>query len=258
MDELKIMRNILITGASGSLGQALALQYAAPHVTLVLQGRQVFALESLRQQCEARGAHVLVGVFDITKIETLQQWVRMLEQTIAFDIVIVNQGININIGADGKGESWQDTDHLFNVNLRAAIALVQAVLPGMRKRGSGQVVLISSLAAYFGLPTTPAYCASKAALKSYGESLRGWLAPEGVGVTVVLPGYVQSDMSAAMPGPKPWLWPAERAAAVIQRGVARNQATISFPFPLNVGTQLLSILPTDWSIKVLHWLGYRA
>lgn len=252
------MRNILITGASGSIGQALALQYAAPDVTLVLQGRRVPALDSLRYQCEARGAQVVVGAFDITQIETLQHWVSALEQTLAFDIVIVNQGININIGADGKGESWEDTDHLFNVNLRAAIALVQAVLPGMRTRRAGQIVLISSLAAYFGLPTTPAYCASKAALKSYGESLRGWLASEGVGVSVVLPGYVESEMSAAMPGPKPWLWSAERAAAVIQKGVARDQATISFPFPLNVGTWLLSVLPMDWSIRLLRWMGYRA
>ena len=81
------MRNILITGASGSIGQALALQYAAPDVTLVLQGRRVSALESLRHQCEARGAQVVVGAFDITQIETLQQWVSMLEQTLAFDIL---------------------------------------------------------------------------------------------------------------------------------------------------------------------------
>ena len=88
--------------------------------------------------------------------------------------------------------------------------------------------------------------------------MRGWLAPEGVGVSVVLPGYVESEMSAAMPGPKPWLWSAERAAAVIQKGVARNQATIRFPFPLNVGTWLLSVLPMDWSIRLLRWMGYRA
>jgi short-subunit dehydrogenase len=252
------MPNILITGASGSIGQALALQYAAPQVTLVLQGRNVSALESLRQQCEARGANVVIGAFDITEIGTLRQWVSLLEQTLAFDILVVNQGVNINIGSDGKGEAWEDTDQLLNVNLRAAIALVQAVLPGMRERKKGQVVLVSSLAAYFGLPMTPAYCASKAALKSYGESLRGWLSPEGVGVSVVLPGYVQSDMSAAMPGPKPWLWTAERAAKAIKEGVSRNQATISFPFPLNVGTWLLSVLPMDWSIRLLRWMGYRA
>ncbi len=252
------MKNILITGASGSIGSALALAYATPGTTLLLQGRNPAKLITLRERCVARGARVVLGVFDITDIGTLQQWIRFIEQSMSFDMVIVNQGININVGTAGQGESWDDTDRLLNVNLRAAIALVQAVLPGMRQRRAGQIVLISSLAAYFGLPMTPAYCASKAALKSYGESLRGWLSSEGIGVTVVLPGYVESEMEAAMPGPKPWIWPPERAAAAIKRGAERNRALVSFPFPLNIGTRLLSILPMDWAIRILRRMGYRA
>lgn len=251
------MQTILITGASGSIGTALALAYASSGTTLVLQGRNVAKLVALRDLCVARGAQVVLGAFDITDIATLQQWISFLGQSMSFDTVIVNQGININVGAGGEGESWDETNQLLNVNVRAAIALVQAVLPGMRQRGAGQIVLISSLAAYFGLPMTPTYCASKAAIKSYGESLRGWLSSEGIGVTVVLPGYVMSEMEASMPGPKPWLWSAERAAAVIKRGAARNRALVSFPFPLNVGTRLLSMLPMDWSIRILRWMGYR-
>lgn len=251
------MQTILITGASGSIGTALALAYASSGTTLVLQGRNVAKLVALRDLCVARGAQVVLGAFDITDIGTLQQWISFLGQSMSFDTVIVNQGININVGAGGEGESWDETNQLLNVNVRAAIALVQAVLPGMRQGGAGQIVLISSLAAYFGLPMTPTYCASKAAIKSYGESLRGWLSSEGIGVTVVLPGYVMSEMEASMPGPKPWLWSAERAAAVIKRGAARNRALVSFPFPLNVGTRLLSMLPMDWSIRILRWMGYR-
>jgi NAD(P)-dependent dehydrogenase (short-subunit alcohol dehydrogenase family) len=67
------------------------------------------------------------------------------------------------------------------VNVLAAMATVDAVLPAMRARGQGQIALISSLAAYYGLPVTPSYCASKAAIKTYGEAIRGWLAAKGCG-----------------------------------------------------------------------------
>jgi short-subunit dehydrogenase len=128
----------------------------------------------------------------------------------------------------------------------------------MRIRGSGQIALISSLAAYFGLPVTPAYCASKAGLKAYGEALRGWLAPEGIKVSVIMPGYVKSPMCDAMPGPKTLVWTAERAAKEIRRGLDRNKARISFPFPLNWGTWWLSVLPASVSTHIVRWLGYGA
>jgi short-subunit dehydrogenase len=126
----------------------------------------------------------------------------------------------------------------------------------MRMRGRGQIALVSSLAAYFGLPVTPAYCASKAGLKAYGEALRGWLAPQGVKVNVIMPGYVKSPMCDDMPGPKPFLWSPERAAKTIQRGLARDKARISFPFPLNWGTWWLAVLPACVSTRIVRWLGF--
>ncbi|HNI73520.1 MAG TPA: SDR family NAD(P)-dependent oxidoreductase, partial [Accumulibacter sp.] len=108
------------------------------------------------------------------------------------------------------------------------------------------------------LPITPSYCASKAGLKAYGEALRGWLAPEGIWINVVMPGYVESKMCREMPGPKPFLWSPERAAAYIRRGLARNRARISFPFPLNFGTWWLAVLPAGLSWRILRLLNYSA
>jgi len=145
---------------------------------------------------------------------------------------------------------------LLEVNVVAAWATVNAVLPAMRLRGHGQIALISSLAAFYGLPVAPSYCASKAAIKVYGEAMRGWLAAEGIRINVVMPGYVESSMCRAMPGPKPFLWSAERAARYIRRGLERNRARISFPFPLNLGTWFLSVLPPTVSARILRLLNY--
>ncbi len=253
-----VSRNILITGASGSIGSALAVTYAAPGVTLILQGRNEARLEHVAQSCRAKGARVELGAFDLVDIPLLQAWILGMDDTHPLDLVIANQGININIGSDGQGEAWADTDRLLDVNLRATMAIAHAVLPGMRRRGHGQIALLSSLAAYFGLPHTPAYCASKAGVKAFGESLRGWLAPENIGVTVVMPGYVESEMCDAMPGPKPFLWTADRAARKIKQGVGKNRARVSFPFPLNFGTWWLAVLPAHSSLKILRWMGYGA
>lgn len=251
------IRTILITGASGAIGGALARAYAAPGMTLILHGRQENKLVQVVHDCQEKGALVIACSFDLIDIPQLQSWIHDIDYQYPLDLMIANHGMNINVGSAGQGEQWDQTDLLLDVNLRATMAMVHAGLQGMQKRGRGQIALISSLAAYFGLPLTPSYCASKAGVKAYGESLRGWLAPKGIGVSVVMPGYVESDMCNGMPGPKPYLWKADRAASVIKKGIARNKARISFPFPLNVGTWWLAVLPSDVSIKILVWLGYR-
>jgi short-subunit dehydrogenase len=172
------------------------------------------------------------------------------------DLIIANAGVNTNIGPDGTGERWEDVEELLEVNVLATIATVNAALPSLRARGRGQIALISSLAAYYGLPITPSYSASKAAIKAYAEGLRGWLRPEGIWVNVVMPGYVDSQMCRDMPGPKPFLWPAEKAAGVIRKGLSANKPIISFPFPLNWGCRMLSVLPTTISEGILRMFKY--
>lgn len=249
--------NILITGATGGIGGALALEYAASGVTLVLQGRDTAKLAQLKAACEAKGAQVLTKELDVRDLGTLRSWVANLCAAGAPDLVYASAGVNTNTGPDSRGEQWAEVQALVEINILAAMATVDAVLPSMRARGSGQVVLLSSLAAYVGLPLTPAYSASKAAMKAYGEGLRGFLAPHGIRVNVVMPGYVESKMCNEMPGPKPFLWTAERAARVIRRGVERNVARITFPFPLDLGTYLLSVLPPGIAQRILRLLDYR-
>ena len=244
---------VLITGATSAIGAALAMEYAAPKVTLYLHGRNAQRLQEVAAACQARGAQVVTKQLDVRDGTALRAWLAALG---SLDLVIVNAGMNTHIGPNGEPEPWEEVEALLDVNLKAAMVIAQAVLPAMRARGGGQIALVSSLAGYFGLPVTPTYSATKAGLKAYGEALRGWLAPEGIRVNVVMPGYVRSPMCDDMPGPKPFLWSPERAARVIRRGLARDKARISFPFPLNWGAWWLAVLPASLSLRIVRWLGF--
>ncbi|WP_144639598.1 SDR family NAD(P)-dependent oxidoreductase [Bordetella genomosp. 13] len=252
-------RCVLITGASGGIGSALALEYArAGAAVLILLGRDAPRLREVADQCETHGARVRVHESDVRDHEALRRWLAGLDGDDAPDLVVANAGVNINVGPDGRGESWEDVQRLLDVNVRAVFATVHGVLPGMRRRGAGQIALISSLAAWRGLPETPSYSASKAAIKVYGEAMRDGLKAEGVRINVVMPGYVQSRMCFDMPGPKPFLWTAQRAARFIRLGLRADRARISFPFPLNLGCFLLAVIHPAVSGWILRRMGYGA
>ena len=249
-------RCILITGATGGIGGALAPAYAAPGVTLILQGRRQDRLEEMASECRALGARVLLEVLDVRDLEALRAMVRRVSDAEQPDLVLVGAGLNTAVGSNGEAECWDESRALLEVNVMAALATVEAALPAMRSRGHGQIALFSSLAGWRGLPVTPTYSASKAAIRVYGEAMRDWLAPQGVKLNVIIPGYVESKMCFEMPGPKPFLWTAEKAARRIKRGLAADQARISFPFPLNLGTWLLGVIPQRLSSFILRGLNY--
>jgi short-subunit dehydrogenase len=252
----RIPSSVLITGATGGIGGALAEAYAAPGVTLVLHGRDEEQLASVAGRCAARGALVRTRALDVRDRPALRAWLAQTAAESPIDLVFVNAGVNIFADPARGAESWPDMERLIEVNVLAALATVDALLPAMRARKQGQVALISSLAGYFGLPVTPSYCASKAALKAYGEGMRGLLAAEGVGVTVVMPGFVATPMERAFPGPKPFLWSAGRAARVIKRRLEGNPARISFPFPLDFGSWITAVLPAAVSQRLIALMGY--
>ena len=245
-------RSILITGASSGIGAALARHYAAPGVTLALGGRDAARLEAVAGQCRKAGAGANTEIVDVTDAPAVGRWVEAADDASPLDLAIASAGISG--GTAGGYESVEQTQAIFAVNLEGVVNTVQPAADRMAARGRGQIALMSSLAGFRGIPGAPAYGASKAAVRSYGEALRGHLHGRGVGVSVVCPGFIRTPMTAVNDFRMPFLMEPERAARIIARGVARNRARIAFPWPMYAAVWLLGALPPGWTDAALRKL----
>ncbi|SDH23779.1 SDR family NAD(P)-dependent oxidoreductase [Roseospirillum parvum] len=234
-------RSVLITGASSGIGAALAEALAGPGVRLALGGRDAARLAEVAERVRARGGEPVVREIEVTEPEAMAAWIAEAEAARPLDMVIANAGVSG--GTAGAGESAAQTRRLFAVNVDGVLNTVLPVLEPMRARRAGQIVLVSSLAGWRGVAGAPAYSATKAAVKAWGEGLRGWLAADGVGVSVVMPGFVESRMTAVNDFPMPLLMPAGRAAAIIVEGLARDKGRIAFPWPLAAAAWFAAALP---------------
>ena len=244
--------SILITGASSGIGDALARLYAKDGISLFLSGRNADRLTALADVCGARGATVFSKVIDVTEKEAMAQWINESDSLRPLDLVIANAGISG--GAQGIGNGLDATRPILATNVDGVVNTVLPTLERMQQRGEGQIAIMSSLAAFRGLPGSPAYCASKAAVKSWGEALRVRYAREGVRISVICPGFVESRMTADNPFPMPLLMDGDRAARIIQKGLQRNRSRIAFPLGTYASSWLLDVLPTrlsDWLVRNL-------
>lgn len=241
---METRKNILITGASNGIGEALAKRYANTGSRLILLARNTEKLNKVAKACEQKQATVIIHSIDITKTEAVQDLVTKIDAEYPIDLVICNAGVTSVLDDAGNAESWSTINHVIDTNLYGVLATLNPLISELKKRKRGQIAIISSLAAFYGMPVTPIYCASKAALKGYGESLRGWLKHDGIKVSVIYPGFVKSDLSDKFTSDKPFMISPEKAADIIYRGIKKNKASISFPFPLNFGIWGLSVLPS--------------
>ncbi|MBA2654716.1 MAG: SDR family NAD(P)-dependent oxidoreductase [Gammaproteobacteria bacterium] len=242
---------IMITGASGGIGSALAEAYAAPDKILMLTGRNAQRLDAIVNLCQQKGARVYAQAFDITDNGLLAKWLTQMMAVNPIDLVIANAGLSSTLNQQGQLESLHITNEISNVNINSVINTVHPLIEHMLKAKNGQVAIMSSLAALRGLPHSPAYCASKAAIKTYGESLRALFKQDGIYVSVICPGFVKSAMSDKLVGPKPFLITATKAAEIIKNKLEKRRPEIIFPSLLNVGIKILNILPNHFADKLL-------
>ena len=253
----KELTTVLITGATGGIGRALAHAYARKGRRLILHGRDDTKLQELSAECTAQGASVRLLSCDLADSDVWRDALHQVCRSEAVDLAIVNAGVASTVPA-GEQESWGDIQSTMDINLRAAMATTHVIASIMAKRGHGQIALVSSLAAFVGMPLSPSYCASKSGLKAYGEAMRGLMSTHGVGVTVVLPGFVETAMSNRYPASRPFMVSPDWAARRIRDALPGNPARISFPQPLAFAMWSLSVMPAAWAQWVLSRLGYAA
>jgi dehydrogenase/reductase SDR family protein 7B len=233
---MRFVRKVVwITGASSGIGAALANAFAREGARLVLSSRRPEELERVRQSCERPDEHLVLPL-DVAQSDTFP--VAVAEATRhggAIDVLINNAGVS------QRGLAMETADEveraLMEVNYFGPVALTKAVLPAMRARRSGQVVVVSSVMGFVGTPGRSTYAAAKHALHGYFDSLRAEIWRDKVAVTLACPGYVRTAIALNALGPdgmkrgtttvsKPRGIPAERCAAVILNAVARRREEV--------------------------------
>jgi uncharacterized protein len=243
-------RTILLTGATGGLGHAIARAFGARGARLVLTGRRPEVLEALATSLP----DAVVQAADLADPASVRA---LAEEHADVDVVVSNAGV------PGSGPlpsfSEEEIDRALQVNLRAPILLSRFLLPRMVERGSGHLVFMSSLSGRAPLAGGALYSTTKFGLRGFGASLRADLAGTGVGVSVVSPGFVRDagmfhDAGTELPSGVRTVTAAQVADAVVD-AIERDRGEVAVaPIELRVGATLAGIAP-DLAAKVAAKLG---
>ncbi len=245
-------KNILITGASSGIGEALALYYAKNGAeNLFLCGRNTERLQKVKELCEKHGATVYAEILNVSERENVQKWLENCEKIAPLDIVYANAGVSTG------EETPENIYNTFEINVMGTINTVTPAVEIFKKRRKGKIVITASIAGYHGLPACPSYSASKACIKAYGEALRGSLKDYGINVCVVCPGFVKSRITDKNTCPMPFFMQADKAAEIIAQRVEKNVGLIAFPWPMRLAVWGLSILPNFLSDFIYARLPHK-
>lgn len=240
-------RHILITGASSGVGAALARLYAPPGSFLALTGRDAARLETVAEDCLRLGAEVETATIDVADAAKLRPWIEKIDDAHPIDLVIANAGMM------GPSSDEAATRRIFDTNVNGVFNTVMPLLPRFEARGYGQIAIMGSLAGFRGMPGAPAYAASKAAARVWGESLRPAMLPRNIHVSVISPGFIDSPMTAKNTFSMPWIVSPEEAALEIARGLAADKGRIAFPRRMYALVWTATALPPKLGDQLIFW-----
>jgi len=232
-----------ITGASAGIGRAVALELVKRGWRVAATARNVDLLESLAKEAEALGGKVFVrprDVVDRGRMAALLSEIEAQDGPIA--LAMLNAG-GFFESPKGEliGENFRKT---LALNIDGTLNSLEPLLPLMQGRGRGQIAVVSSVAAYGGLPLAASYCMAKSGLTAMCESLKMSLDRQGVTLQVISPGFVRTELALRAPGPKPFMIEVDEAARRICDGFQRGGFEIAFPRRM------------VWMLKALGWLPY--
>jgi short-subunit dehydrogenase len=247
-----MQKTVVITGATSGIGFSLAEIYLKYGDKIIITGRSKEKLD-LAQSKFASYENFLGGyLLDVKDEEKMKEFLLKMDDKYKVDIVIANAGISAGVSditnMDALGKE------IFDINVYGLFNTVHPLITRMKERKSGQIVLISSMSAFFGLASAVFYASSKAAVKSYGEGLRLLLKPYNINVTTVFPGFVESNITRANHFSMPFFMTTEKAVKIIKRGLDVKKGYILFPLRMRLLVYFTSILPFFIREKILQRL----
>ena len=235
-----------ITGGSSGIGQALALSYLNSGWHVALVARRLDAMQAWQQGLpKDLGTRVLALAADVCDPHSLVSAAQACIETLGLpDLVVANAGISLGVDTR-EFEDLAVMDLVLRTNVLGVAHSFHPFIAPMQARGHGTLVAVASVAGIRGLPGHAAYCASKAAVISYAESLRGEMHDSGVRVVTLAPGYVATPLTARNRYPMPFLLSAEAFARRARRAIDRGHGLRVVPWPM------------AWVTPVLRWLPDR-
>jgi short-subunit dehydrogenase len=240
---------VFLTGASSGIGKGLTLELGQRGAKLGLVARRADALVEIVKELETKGAKAVALPADVQDAAALGVAADHLRSEFGpIDVLIANAGVG---GATSAATNLQPEQvaKVININLLGAANSVAAVLPEMIRRRSGHLVAVSSLAGYRGLPKSAAYCASKAGLSVFFESVRLDLIGKGVGVTIIHPGFIKTPLTAGREATMPFLMELDDAVKKMVRAIEKGKKSYSFPWQLAAVVRAGMLMPNfmyDW------------
>jgi NAD(P)-dependent dehydrogenase (short-subunit alcohol dehydrogenase family) len=239
-------RVAMITGAASGIGRQLALRLAAEGARIAALDRQNDGLDRLA--AELKGKPVVCAIADVTDLAAMRAVVPRLETQLGpIDLLMASAGIGIETPAEAFRA--EDFTAQIQVNLIGVINTLDPVLPGMCRRKSGHVAVLSSMASYRGLPHMGGYCASKAGVNSLLDALRIELRPHGIAVTTICPAWIRTPLTTPLGLPDKDMMELEDAVRLILRGLHTREPFLAFPAGMAWQARLLRHTPrpiSDW------------
>ncbi|MEC8316072.1 MAG: SDR family NAD(P)-dependent oxidoreductase [Pseudomonadota bacterium] len=248
-------KSVWITGASSGIGRELAIQLASQNVEIYASARRFDELQIL----SSVNNNIHSINLDVSKIKDVRKKTKFFFEDGNFpDLVILNAGVSRLFTLDKIDEKHQDIIDSMDTNYFGVINCLSVILPRMIERKKGHIAIMSSVAGYRGLPNSVAYSPTKAALINLVEIMRSELSPLGINISIINPGFVDTDATKVNKFRMPSMVSVEFAARKIIRDLVKLKYEVAFPFMFTFFIKFLRILPNTLYFYIIRKLVWKS